>query len=348
MKASVTKSLFGKAPGGGRVDLFTLTNARGWFARIASYGTILTELQVPDRRGRLGNVVLGFDNLKQYLAGHPYFGCTAGRVANRTARGRFRLDGKTYKLCANSAPHHLHGGTLGFDKAVWAAEILPGPEAAVKFTHASPDGDEGYPGNLDVAVVMTLTNNGELRIDYTATTDRPTPVNLTNHSYFNLAGSGNVLGHELKVAAKFYTPADAGQIPTGRIAPVAGTPLDFSKSRPIGARFAELTALPIGYDHNFVINGGGKKLAPCATVFDPVTGRVLEVLTTEPGVQVYTGNFLDGTSRGHGGIYYTQHSGICLEAQHFPDSPNHPEFPSVILRPGQTYRQTSVHRFSTR
>jgi aldose 1-epimerase len=330
------------------VDLYTLTNARGLTAKITNYGTIITELRVPDRRGRLGNVVLGFDNLKQYIEGHPYFGCTAGRVANRIARGRFKLDGKSYKLAVNNGPNHLHGGLGGFDKAVWGAEMLSGWEAAVKFSHMSPHGDEGYPGNLAVAVMITLTNAGELRIDYVATTDRATPVNLTNHSYFNLAGCGNVLGHELKIAASHYTPVDETSIPTGKIAPVAGTPLDFTRSRPIGAGFSRLTGKPIGYDHNFVLNSGGGRLAPCATVYEPATGRVMEVLTTQPGVQFYSGNWLNGTWRGHDGIYYTQHSGFCLETQHFPDSVNRPKFPSIILRPGRTYLQTTIYKFSTR
>jgi aldose 1-epimerase len=348
MKATVTKTRFGTTPDDRRVDLFTLTNAHGLVAKITNYGTIITELQVPDRRGRLGNVVLGFDNLKQYLAGHPYFGCTAGRVANRIAQGRFQIAGKKYRLAVNNPPNHLHGGIIGFDKVVWAAEILPGREAAVRFTHTSPDGNEGYPGNLAVTVVMTLTNTDELRIDYSATTDRATPVNLTNHSYFNLAGSGNVLGHELKIAAKYYTPKNASSIPTGQIVPVAGTQFDFTKAKPIGARFSRLVEKPIGYDHNFVLNRSRRQPAPCAMVFEPVTGRVMEVLTTEPGVQLYTGNFLDGTLRGQGGFYYTQHSGFCLETQHYPDSVNRPKFPSTILRPGQTYRQTTVHKFSTR
>ena len=348
MKATVTKKPFGKTATGQRVDLFTLTNTHGLVAKLTNYGTIITELHAPDRRGRLGNVVLGFDNLKQYLAGHPYFGCTAGRVANRTAKGRFQLDGKTYKLAVNNGPNHLHGGIVGFDKVVWNAEILPGKESAVKFTHTSPDGDEGYPGNLAVTVVMTLTNADELRIDYAATTDKATPVNLTNHSYFNLAGGGNILGQELKIAAKFYTPVDATSIPIGKIAPVAGTPFDFTKPKFIGKNFAQLSEKPVGYDHNFVLNGGGKTLAPCATAYEPTTGRVMEVLTTEPGVQFYTGNYLDGTLCGHGGIYYTQHGGFCLETQHYPDSLNRPKFPSVILRPGRTYLQTTIHKFSTR
>ena len=348
MKDAVTITQFGKTPAGHRVNLFTLTNCNNLVAKIASYGTIITELCVPDHLGNLGNVVLGFDSLKQYLAGHPYFGCTAGRVANRIAKGRFKLNGKNFKLAVNNGPNHLHGGIRGFDKVVWAAEIQQGKEASVKFTYTSPDGDEGYPGNLAVTVVMTLTNTDELRIDYLATADRDTPVNLTNHSYFNLAGGGNVLGHELKIAAKYFTPVDANLIPTGRIAPVIGTPLNFTKSKPIGADLRRLTERPIGYDHNFVLTGGGRNLAPCATVFDPTSGRVMEMLTTQPGVQLYTGNYLDGTLQGHGGIYYTQHGGFCLETQHFPDSVNQSKFPSIILRPGQIYRQTTVHKFSTR
>ncbi len=347
MNASVTKKLFGRDPVGNRVDLFTLTNTHGLVAKITNFGTIITELHVPDRRGKLVNVVLGFDNLKQYVAGNPsYLGCTVGRVANRTAKGRFQFDGKKYQLAVNNAPNHLHGGITGFDKVVWEAEILPGKEAAVKFSYNSPDGEEGYPGNLAVAVVMTLTDADELRIDYTATTDKSTPVNLTNHSYFNLAGGGNVLGHKLKLAAKYYTPVDANSIPSGKLVPVAGTAFDFTKAKFIGKDFAQLTEKPIGYDHNYVINGGGKKLASCATATEPTTGLVMEVLTTEPGVQLYTGNWLDGTQRGYGGTYHTQHSGFCLETQHFPDTLNRPEFPSVILRPGQTYRQTTVHKFS--
>jgi aldose 1-epimerase len=349
MEATVTKKLFGKTPSGKLVDLFTLTNSQGLCAKITNYGTIITELRVPDRQGRLGNIVLGFDNLRQYLVGNPsYLGCTVGRVANRTAKGLFQLDGKKYKLAVNNGPHHLHGGARGFDKVLWASEIVKGKEPAVAFTYLSRDGEEGYPGNLDVTVLMTLTSGDELRIDYTASSDRATPVNLTNHSYFNLAGGGNVLGHELKLAAKAYIPVDATSIPTGKQVPVAGTPFDFTKRKTIGRDLAGLTGKPIGYDHNFVLKGGGQRLAACATVYERTFGRVLEVRTTEPGVQVYTGNWLDGTQCGHGGIYYTQHSGLCLETQHFPDSLHHPRFPSIILRPGQTYTQTTTYKFTTR
>jgi aldose 1-epimerase len=347
MKASATKARFGMVANR-PVDLFTLINTNGITAKITNYGAIITELHVPDRHGKPGNVVLGFDNLKQYLTGHPNFGCTVGRVANRIARGRFHLDGKDYQLALNDGLNHLHGGAVGFDKAIWETEILTSEVAAVKFTHASPDGDEGYGGNLAVSAVMTLTDTNELRIEYTATTDQATPVNLTNHSYFNLAGRGNVLGHELKIAARYYTPVDETLIPTGEIALVANTPLDFTRSRPIGARFAQLANKPIGYDHNFVLNSHSGKPAHCAMVFEPASGRVMEVLTTQPGVQLYTGNFLDGTLCGHGKIYYTQHSGLCLETQHFPDSVNQPKFPTVILRPGETYQQTTVFKFSTR
>ena len=346
MNASVTKSRFGQLPDGTPVDLFTLTNAHGLVAKITSYGTIITELHVPDRNGKPGDVVLGFDNLEQYLKGHPYFGCTTGRVANRIAKGKFTLGGKTYTLAVNNGPNHLHGGIKGFDKVVWQTEPQPG--AAVKFSYTSPDGEEGYPGAVKVTVLMTLTDADELRIDYTATTDQPTPVNLTNHSYFNLAGSGDILAHELTLAADGYTPIDDTQIPTGQIDPVKGTVMDFTKSTAIGARFGQLTGDPKGYDHNFVLNSGGKSLTLAARVYEPKTGRVLEVHTTEPGVQLYTGNYLDGTPRGKNGAVYQRHSGLCLETQHFPDSVNRPAFPSVILKPGQTYRTTTVHKFSVK
>jgi aldose 1-epimerase len=325
-------------PGGAPVERFTLTNARGVIARITNYGATLTELHVPDRAGRPGDVVLGFDNLEQYLRGHPYFGATVGRVANRIARGRFTLDGRTYTLSRNEGPHHLHGGFQGFDKVVWRAEPLAGPVAAVRMTHVSPDGDEGYPGRLALTVVMTLTDANELAIDYTATTDETTPVNLTNHTYFNLAGEGDVLGHELMLATESYTPTDETLIPTGEIAPVRGTPLDFTRPRPIGR----------GYDHNFAIARTAPGLALAADVFEPRTGRALEVTTTQPGVQLYTANHLDGTLGGKGGVGYRRHAGFCLETQHFPDSVNQPGFPSTILRPGETYRQTTIYRFTTR
>lgn len=345
---TVHTALFGGMPDGRPVHLFTLTNANGLIARITNFGTTITEFHVPDRAGRLGDVVLGFDNLAQYLGGHPYFGCTIGRVANRIARGRFTLGDEVYTLAINNGPNHLHGGVMGFDKMLWQAEPLPGTVAGVRFTHRSPDGDEGYPGQLDLAVVMTLTDDNALVIDYTATTDRATPVNLTNHTYFNFVGEGEILGHQLMLAADRYTPTDDATIPTGELRPVRGTPFDFTVPRPIGARLGELTGEPRGYDHNFVLNvrNGGRAVA--AGVFEPVTGRAMEVTTTQPGVQLYTGNFLDGTLTGKRGVTYRQYAGFTLETQHFPDSVNQQSFPSTILHPGDTYRQMTVYQFSAR
>lgn len=344
MKSSVTRSPFGKLPNGQRADLFTLQNRHGLVAKVTNYGTILTELHVPDRKGRLGDVVLGFDNLAQYLQGHPYFGCTVGRYANRIARGRFTLAGRTYKLAVNNGPNALHGGRKGFDKVLWQARPLQG--AAVKFTYTSADGEEGYPGKLDVTVIMALTDENELAIEYFARTTKPTPVNLTNHSYFNLAGRGDVKQHRLMLAADFYTSVDANLIPTGEIRAVKGTPLDFNKPTAMGARFARLGGKPQGYDHNFVLRGGGQSLAFAARVTEPKSGRVMEVFTTEPGIQLYTANWFDGSLTGKGGWTYGPHHAFCLEAQHYPDSPNQPHFPTTILPPGQIYRQTTVHRFT--
>jgi aldose 1-epimerase len=349
MKASIEKAPFGRAPDGTPVDLYTLRNARGVTVKVMTYGCLITEIHTPDRNGRLGDIVLGFDNLDSYLKGHPYFGCVVGRYANRIANARFTLDGRTYTLAANDGPHALHGGRKGFDKVVWAAEPLTVPGGvAVRFSYTSPDGEEGYPGNLKVRVTYTLTDDNELRMDYEAVTDKPTVINLTNHTYWNLAGGSDIYGHELTLHADHYTPVDATLIPTGEIAPVAGTPMDFTRPKPIGRDLKQLTNKPQGYDHNFVLRGGGGKLAPCATVYEPRTGRVLEVWTDQPGVQFYSGNFLDGTLTGKGGQVYRQHHGFCLETQHFPDSPNKPQFPSVVLRPGQVYRTTTVHKFGTR
>jgi aldose 1-epimerase len=346
MKPSVEKSAFGKLPDGTPVDLYTLANSNGLVVKIANYGTVITELHVPDRRGVLGDVVLGFDNLQQYLKGHPYFGCTVGRVANRIARGEFTLEGKTYKLAVNSGPSHLHGGLKGFDKAVWKAEPQSG--AAVKFSYTSADGEEGYPGKAAVAVTMSLTDANELSLDYTATTDKPTPINLTNHSYFNLACAGTVLDHELMLAADYYTPSDATLVPTGEIKPVKGTPMDFTVARPIGSRLSELTNQPVGYDFNYVLRRASQGLTLGARVYEPTSGRVMEMETTEPGVQLYTANFLNGSLTGKRGVVYAQHTAFCLETQHFPDAVHQPKFPSIILYPGQTYRQATVYRFATR
>jgi aldose 1-epimerase len=349
--SSVKRESFGSLPDGREVELFTLTNKGGLVARVMTHGAILTELHVPDRDGRFADVVLGFDDLERYLEGHPYFGATTGRVANRIASGKFTLDGKEYTLAINNPPNHLHGGAAGLDARLWKAEDVTAAEGpAVKFTYRSPDGEEGYPGNLDIAVTYTLTDAGELRIDYLATTDRATPVNLTHHSYFNLAGAGagTVLDHELTIAASRYTPVDATGIPTGAILAVAGTPMDFTRPVAIGVRIGELAGNPGGYDHNYVLDRGegAPALVRAARVVEPRSGRVLELSTTEPGLQLYTGNYLDGKLLGKGGKLYRKHYGLCLEAQHFPDSVNHPNFPSIILRPGETYRQTTVHRFS--
>jgi aldose 1-epimerase len=322
---------------------------KGAKAKVITYGASLTELHMPDSEGKLADVVLGFDKLEGYLGAHPCFGATVGRVANRIAKGRFTLDGKDYKLAINNGPNSLHGGNKGFDKVVWQAEIAEaaaGP--SVRFTYRSPDGEEGYPGNLTVHVTYTLTNQNELVIDYRATTDKATPINLTNHSYFNLAGhgSGDVLGQLLQIEADAYTPTDATLIPTGEIKPVKGTPLDFTSPTQIGAHIAELKATG-GYDHNFVLRGGGyPKPSMAARVIEPKSGRVMELLTTEPGVQLYTANGLDGRLKGKDGVGYVKHAGFCLETEHFPDSVNHPNFPSVILRPGETYTQTTIFRFS--
>jgi aldose 1-epimerase len=347
---SLDEKVFGRMPEGTSVKLYTLKNGNGMVVKITEYGALITELHSPDGNGKAGNVVLGFDNLDRYLKGHPFFGAIAGRVANRIADGRFTLEGKEYTLAKNNGPNHLHGGLKGFDKKVWKSKPIPATahEVAVEFSCFSPDGEEGYPGNLTLSVVYTLTDKNELRIEYKATTDKATPVNFTNHSYFNLAGSGDILGHELWLAADNYTPTDEGLIPTGEIRSVKGTPLDFTQPITIGMRFNETGLKPAGYDHNFVLNGGDKSLALAARVSEPKTGRVMEVLTTEPGVQLYTANHMDGTITGVGGVSYPRHGGFCLETQHFPDSINKPNFPSVVLRPGATFKSTTVYRFSVK
>ena len=350
MEARVDKEPFGTTTEGTAVDLYTLKNSQGMVARIATYGGTVTELHTADRAGRMDDVVLGFKALPQYLGNHPYFGGIIGRVGNRIAKGRFTLNGHEYTLVTNDGPNHLHGGTRGFNRVVWQARPAAGPDgASLSLTYVSPDGEEGYPGTLTSTVVYTLTNQNELRIEYTATTDRPTPVNLTNHSYFNLAGEGmgDILGHELMLAADRFTPVDSTLIPTGELAPVAGTPMDFLKPALIGSRIAQVPlAAPGGYDHNYVLTSGGGTLALAARVREPNTGRVMEVYTTEPGVQFYTGNFLDGSLTGKRGVAYKKNFGFCLETQHFPDSVNHPKFPSTILEPGQTYRTTTVYKFT--
>jgi len=345
MKPTLEKSNFGSMPDGTPVDLYTLSNSGGMTAKILNFGTIISELHMPDRTGKMVDVVLGFDNLAQYLNGHPYFGCTVGRYANRIAGGHFTLYGKQYQLAVNNGPNHLHGGVRGFDKVVWRAE--PENDNAVKFSYRSVDGEEGYPGNLDVNVLMTLTDGGEMRIEYTAVTDQITPINLTNHSYFNLAGRGKILDHVLTLSANEYLPVDQNSIPTGEIKAVKDTPMDFTSPQPIGARISEIRGERVGYDHNYIVNRGGPGLALTARAHDPQSGITLEAHTTQPGVQFYTGNYLDGSLTGKYGLAYEQHAGFCLETQHFPDSVNHPGFPSTTLRPGQTFHQSTVYKFTT-
>lgn len=336
------------------MDLITLRSPSGVELDVTTYGGGVTRLLAPDRDGELADVVLGHERLEAYLAGAPYFGAIVGRYGNRIAGGRFTLDGTEYALSINNGLNHLHGGVTGFDKVVWEAESYANDaESGVVLTHVSPDGDEGYPGELTVRVTYALTVNGDLRIDYEASTDAPTVVNLTHHGYWNLAGhgAGDVLDHELAVLADHITPVDETLIPTGELRPVDGTPFDFREATSIGARIEaddEQMVFGGGYDHNFVLGGWEDDgvLRMAAVLRDPVSGRTMEVLTTEPGLQFYSGNFLDGSDIGKGGVVYEQRTGLCLETQHFPDSPNQPGFPSTVLRPGETYRSTTVYRFS--
>lgn len=343
---------FGKMADGQSIDLYTLTNRQGMEVGITNYGGRVVSILVPDRLGKMADVGLGFGSLDGYLGDKSCFGALVGRYANRIANGRFALDGTQYKLAQNDGANSLHGGLKGFDKRVWNARELPGDQRALELTYLSKDGEEGYPGNLSVKVVYSLTDSNELRIDYTATTDKDTVLNLTNHSYFNLAGqgSGDILKHELRINADRFTPIDDTLIPTGELRQVEGTPLDFRKPTAIGARINEdheQLKFGKGYDHNFVLNHKGGELALAAHVTEPESGRVLEVLTTQPGLQFYSGNFLDGTVHGKEGKVYGRRSAFCLETQHFPDSPNKPAFPSTELKPGQTYHETTIYKFST-
>jgi aldose 1-epimerase len=340
----IQRQAFGRTPDGAEVEIYALSNDKGLRARVMTYGATLVSLEVPDRTGKMGDIVLGYDALGGYLKSSPYFGSIVGRYGNRIAKGMFTLDGTTHRLATNNGENHLHGGIKGFDKVVWRAEpIRENGAVGVKLRYFSRDGEEGYPGNLAVTVVYTLTNDDVLKISYEATTDRATPVNLTHHSYFNLAGEGDVLGHVLTVDAEAYTPVDAGLIPTGEIRPVHGSPFDFTSPHTIGERIARVEG---GYDHNFVLRSGGGKAALVARVVEPASGRIMEISTTEPGLQFYSGNFLDGTVTGKGGKVYQKHAGFCLETQHFPDSPNKPHFPSTILRPGESYKSLTIHKFS--
>jgi aldose 1-epimerase len=348
--AGVTKASFGKLKSGAAVEQYTLTNKNGLVAKIMTYGATLTELHVPDKDGKLGDILLGFDSVEKYEKGHPYMGSTVGRYANRIGKGRFTLGGKTYTLATNNPPNHLHGGgPKAWDKVLWKAQVVAKPDGpAVQFTYISKDGEEGYPGNVSASVIYTLTDANTLKMEYAATTDKPCPVNLTNHAYFNLKGSGTIHDHELYIAAKSYTEGDADLLPTGKILPVTDTPYDFfTQPAAMGDRIGAAGGKEpnVGYDLNYVLLAGAKGYATVARVSEPTTGRVLEIRTDQPGLQFYTGNFLDGTLTGKGGWKYVQHSAFCLETQHFPDSPNHKNFPNTILMPGQTYRTKTEYAF---
>jgi aldose 1-epimerase len=359
---SYSETLYGKMPNtkdkngknieGPRVTEYTLTNSNGMVVKCIELGAIVTEIHVADKEGKFADVALGFDKYADYMKGHPYFGSNAGRCANRIAKGKFTLDGKQYTLATNNGENHLHGGKEGFDKKYWKGEPFLGATGpGVKFTYRSPDMEEGYPGNLSVTMSYTLTDNNELVIDYRATTDKPTVCNLAHHSYFNLGGhsSGDVLGHIVQIEAKNYTPADETLVPTGKIAPVAGTPFDFSKEKMIGKDLEKAGGKPVGFDLNYVLDKGSTDRPEfAAAVFEPKSGRTLVVLTTEPGLQFYTGNFLDGTNTGKGGAVYKQHNAFCMEPQRFPDSVNKPEWKdksNTVLRPGETYKQTTIYKF---
>ena len=345
----MTREAFGSV-GDRSVEQYTLTNKNGIEVRAITYGGIITSIKTPDRAGRMGDIVLGFDSIDGYLGDHPYFGAIIGRYGNRIAKGRFTIDGQEYKLATNNGPNHLHGGIKGFDKMIWKADTLPpmAGQSSVAFSYTSADGEEGYPGELIIEVTYTLNDKNELIVDYLARTSKATHVNLTQHSYFNLAGEGDILGHELEINADRYTPVDATLIPTGDLASVDGTPFDFRKPTAIGARIdaphPQIRVGP-GYDHNWVLNRGGDGLQPAARVVEPKSGRTLEVSTTEPGMQFYAGNFLDGKLVGRAGRSYGRRSGFCLETQHFPDTPNQPNFPTTLLKPGQEYKTRTVFTF---
>ncbi|MBL8865015.1 MAG: galactose mutarotase [Gemmataceae bacterium] len=349
---------FGKLADGTAVTAHTLTNEAGAKVKIIDYGAIVTEIHVPDASGKLGDVALGFSNMDGYLKGHPYFGSNAGRCANRIAKGKFKLDGKEYTLATNNGENHLHGGKEGFDKKMWKAgaplAVGAGGGPTISLTYVSKDGEEGYPGNLTVKVTYTLTKDNALKVEYHATTDKATVCNVAHHSYFNLGGhaSGDILGHEVEIMAKNYTPTDDTLIPTGKIAPVAGTPFDFTKAATIGARIKQIDAKPQGYDLNYALDGkaGGKPFL-AARVTEPKSGRVMEVFTDEPGLQFYSGNFLDGTNTGKGGHVYQQYNGFCMEAQKFPDAINKigtDGWASPVLKPGEEYKTVTIYKFGVK
>ncbi len=343
----ITKKIFGYTSEGTEVNIFSLKNDNGVSADVINYGGIVTSLVVPDRDGISGDIVLGFDNLENYLAGHPYFGALVGRYANRIANARFELGGEVYHLAANHGNNHLHGGIRGLDKVIWDYEVLPGRDAGIlRLKYFSPDGDEGYPGNLTIQTDFMLNNKNELHFNYMANTDKATPVNITHHGYFNLTGGYNsVLDHELKINGSFFTEVNDEIIPTGKLLPVEGTAMDFRKMKPVGK---DITDVPGGYDHNYVLDSINEPVNLAAILYEPDHGRRMEVFTTQPGMQLYTGNFLDGTITGKGGTVYHKHWGLCLETQHFPDSPNQPSFPDAILRPGEEYSHSVIFRFSAK
>ena len=353
-QAGIVKEAFGQFKGQ-PVELYTLTNNNGVVMKISTYGGTITELQAPDRNGQMGDVVLGFDKHDGYISpeyekSNPNFGAIIGRYGNRIAKGKFTLDGVEYTLATNNGENHLHGGNIGFNRVMWAAKPL---ENALELTYTVKDMEEGYPGNMQVTVIYTLTDDNELKIDYRAVTDKATPCNLTNHSYFNLSAGKQptIANHELVILADRYTEVDGGLIPTGNLPDVAGTPMDFTTPHPIGERIDvdfEQLAIGGGYDHNWVLRNSNGSLALAATVYEPESGRYMEVFTTEPGVQFYAGNFLDATLTGKNNIKYVRRAGLCLETQHFPDSPNQPAFPSTILQPGQTYQTQTIYKFSTK
>jgi aldose 1-epimerase len=344
----ITKKEYGKTADGKTVHEYTLQNENGLRVKLITYGATVTSVETPDKDGKLANITLGFDKLDGYLQRHPYFGSTVGRYGNRIAKGKFMLDGKEYTLATNNDPNHLHGGKVGFDAVVWeAVEAKTTDSVGVKFYYLSKDGEEGYPGNLKTSVTYSLTNTNELKIDYSATTDKATVINLTNHCYWNLggAGSGDILKHQLMIAADKWIPTDDTSIPTGELAPMKGTAMDFTNAHAIGDQIAELKKPPHttkGYDHCYVLRGQSGKLELAAKAKDPSSGRTMQIYTTEPGIQLYCGNFLDGSAGGNG---YKQHEAFCLETQHYPDSPNQPSFPSTTLKPGETYRSQTVHKF---
>jgi aldose 1-epimerase len=350
-KAQIKPEAFHRTIDGSQVDLYTLENLNGLEANITNYGGLVVSLMVPDKNGKLGDVVLGYDNLNDYLGSTPYFGALIGRYGNRIAKGRFTINGVEYQLAQNDGVNSLHGGLRGFDKVVWQAEKVDSHDGpALRLTYTSKEGEEDYPGTLHCTVTYTLTTKNELKIEYIAETDKPTFANLTQHSYFNLkdGGASDILGHELMIKASKFTPVDKDLIPTGELRPVAGTPFDFNQPTAIGVRLSsedEQMLFAKGYDHNWVLDRQGKDLELVASVYEPVSGRFMEVQTTEPGMQFYCGNFLDGTNKGKGGTVYRHRTGLCLETQHFPDSPNHPNFPTTELKPGETYTQTTVYRF---